>query len=219
MKSIWWVVALAVFAVIFLLFPVIEVTHFDKELVIGNETYYEMETDVEYRPTGVMEEYPCYKNVSILGETSKILSPCYRPIYEPVVTHRQVAKTGEVVKVQDISTTERIGMFENLWIHTFSPPFSPIAITGSVPKTSEPFTVNTKEWVIDWAYVPNPNHPEGNFFSFVVTAQGETTSDVESMLFAEETSGSILSHAGPGEYYVTVEATNIRSWGILIKPA
>jgi len=210
MKSIWWVVGLAVFALIFLLFPLLEVEHVDKELVVGEGTYYEMEMDVQY--------YNCYYTSEWTGKEMTPRRIC-KPLTSPVTTYRQVAKTGEVVKVQDISTTEKVGLLEDMWIHTFSTPFSPIAITGSEGKTSETFTVNTKEWLIEWIYVPDPNHPESNSFGFLIYPAEETTLYVESVVLPEETSGSIHSHAGPGEYYVTVEATNIRSWGILIKPA
>jgi len=232
MRSIWWVTALVIFALIFLLFPVREVTHVDKKLVVGNGTYYELDRYADLPEgshiddvgnIGTPDGWTIWANGDYTTpEGERITGSSF-------IRCTPVTKTGEVVKVQVMRTTGRRGMFESLWIHTFSTSFSPIvitgsaitgcAITGSARKTSQPFTVNTKQWVIDWAYVPDPNHPEGNFFGFVVTTQGETTSDVESMLFPEETSGSIHSDAGPGEYYVTVEATNIRSWGILIKPA
>jgi len=96
--------------------------------------------------------------------------------------------------------------------------FEPIVITGSGDKTSPPFTVTTEEWVIDWSYVPDSEYPEMAMFGFFVYPRGETAVYVESVLFAEETSGLTYSYAGAGEYYIKVTAGNVKSWEVVISP-
>lgn len=96
--------------------------------------------------------------------------------------------------------------------------FEPIVITGSGDKTSSPFTVTTKEWVIDWSYVPDPQYPEFAVFGFSIYPRGETAIYVESVLFPEGTSGSTYSYAGAGEYYIKVSVANVKSWKVIISP-
>ncbi len=96
--------------------------------------------------------------------------------------------------------------------------FEPIVLTGSGSKTSPPFTVTTDEWIIDWSYTSDD--PEWYVvFGFFVYPREETTSFVESILFPQNTNGSTYSYAGAGEYYIKVEASNIKSWNITIRPA
>ena len=127
-------------------------------------------------------------------------------------------------KSKRISTLEqRVAELEELLAEATAPAptpstFEPIVITGSGDKTSSPFTVTTEEWVIDWSYVPDPEYPEMAMFGFFVYPRGETALYVESVLFAEETSGSTYSYADAGEYYIKVTAGNIKSWEIVISP-
>ncbi|GAI80258.1 unnamed protein product [marine sediment metagenome] len=102
------------------------------------------------------------------------------------------------------------------------PTFESILITGSSDKTSPPFRVTTKEWVIDWSYVPDPEWaaalvPGMNVFGFFVYPRGETVMYVESVMFPEGTSGTIYSYAGAGEYYIQVIG-NAKSWEVVISP-
>ena len=97
--------------------------------------------------------------------------------------------------------------------------FNPITITGVGDKTSAPFTVTTNEWIIDWSFIPDPDYPDMSLFSLFVYPRGETTIYVESVLFADTTSGSTYSYAGPGEYYIKVSAANVQSWTVIIRPA
>jgi len=97
--------------------------------------------------------------------------------------------------------------------------FEPIEISGSSDMTSPPFTVTTKEWTIDWSYVPNTEYPGFATFVFFVYPRGETEMYVESMINAAGTSGSTYSYAGAGDYYVVVIAGNVNSWKIVISPA
>jgi hypothetical protein len=99
-----------------------------------------------------------------------------------------------------------------------TPSFEPILITGSSDKTSPPFTVTTKEWIIDWSYVPDPEWPEMAVFGFFVYPRGETVMFVESVLFPEGTSGTTYSYAGAGEYYIQVLVGNVKSWEVVISP-
>jgi len=96
--------------------------------------------------------------------------------------------------------------------------FESIIITGTVHKTSQPFRVNTKEWIANWSYVPYPEYPELAVFQFYIYPKGETVMFVEFMLVPEGTSGSTYSYAGAGEYYIKVIADNVKSWEVVISP-
>ena len=96
--------------------------------------------------------------------------------------------------------------------------FESIIITGTGGKTSQPFTVTTKEWIINWSYVPYPEYPELAVFQFFLYPRGETVMFEEFMLLPEGTSGSTYSYAGAGEYYIKVKANNVKSWEVVISP-
>ncbi len=96
--------------------------------------------------------------------------------------------------------------------------FESIIITGIGDKTSQPFRVTTKEWIVNWSYVPYPEYPELGVFRFFVYPTGESVMFVDSMLLPRGTSGSIYSYAGVGEYYIKVTASNIESWEVVISP-
>jgi len=97
--------------------------------------------------------------------------------------------------------------------------FDPIIITGSSDKTSPPFEVTTKEWIIDWSYTPDSEYSEYAVFGFFVYPRGETAMYVEAISASDDTSGSTYSYAGIGEYYVEVICGNLQSWEIIIRPA
>ena len=97
--------------------------------------------------------------------------------------------------------------------------FDPIIITGSSDKTSPPFEVTTKEWIIEWSYIPDSEYPEYAVFGFFVYPRGETVMYVEAISTSDDTSGSTYSYAGIGEYYVEVICGNLQSWEIIIRPA
>jgi hypothetical protein len=96
--------------------------------------------------------------------------------------------------------------------------FESITITGIGGKTSQPFRVTTKEWIVNWSYVPYPEYPELAVFQFFIYPRGEPVMFVELMLLPEDTSGSTHSYAGAGEYYIKVTANNVKSWEVLISP-
>lgn len=100
-----------------------------------------------------------------------------------------------------------------------SPPatFGPIEITGSGSTTSPPFTVTTEEWIIDWSYIPSLESPM-TIFSFFIYPRGEAVKFVEFAFLITETSGSMYSYAGKGEYYIKVIAANVKSWKVVIEP-
>ena len=126
-------------------------------------------------------------------------------------------------KSKQISALEkRVAELEELLEEATAPAptpttFEPIIITGSGDKTSSPFTVTTREWIIDWSY--KTSQPDYAMFSFFVYPRGETALFVESVLFPSDTSGSTYSYAGAGGYYIKVLAANITSWTIIIRPA
>ena len=93
----------------------------------------------------------------------------------------------------------------------------PIVITGAGDRTSPPFAVTTKEWIIDWSYTTDSEYPG---FSFYVYPRGETTGYIESVSTGdEERNGTTYVYAAPREYYVEVIAANLNSWQITIRPA
>jgi hypothetical protein len=96
--------------------------------------------------------------------------------------------------------------------------FESIIITGTANKTSQPFTVTTKEWTADWSYVPLPEYPELATFQFYIFPEGEIAMFVGSMILSNGTSGSLHIDAGAGEYYIRVVADNLKSWKIVISP-
>jgi len=219
MKSIWWVVALAVFALIILLFPFIEVEYVEKEPVTETEVYYEMEPYLECHevPYTVWEPIPPLPPVDPSTHYNSKWRTEWRT--ECDTEYTKVKKLREVVISEAVTKTKRIGMFKNWWLHTHPPPFRPILTTGFSNKTTSPFNINTKEWVINWSYVPESDHSERAFFGFFIYPAEEATPYAESLVLPQETSGSIHSDAGPGEYYLEVEASNVEYWRILIKPA
>ncbi|MFC2058392.1 hypothetical protein ACFLTS_01955 [Chloroflexota bacterium] len=95
--------------------------------------------------------------------------------------------------------------------------FESIIITGTGHETSQPFRVNTKEWVANWSYVPYPKYPELAVFQFFIYRKGETSMFAGFMLSPEGTSGS-YSYTDAGEYYIKVVAENVESWEIVISP-
>jgi len=97
--------------------------------------------------------------------------------------------------------------------------FSPVTFTGSSMQTTSPFEVTTKEWIIDWSYIPDYEYPEYAVFGFFVYPRGETVDFVEAMMSPGSTSGSTYSYAGPGEYYIEVHCANIQSWEITVGSA
>ncbi len=101
---------------------------------------------------------------------------------------------------------------------TAPPAFESIIITGIGNKTSQPFRVTTKEWIVNWSYVPYPEYPELAVFHFFIYPEGEPVMFVELMLLPEDTSGSTYSYAGAGEYYIKVTANNVKSWEVVISP-
>ena len=83
---------------------------------------------------------------------------------------------------------------------------------------SQPFRVTTKEWNVNWSYIPYTEYPQLAVFHFSIYPRGETVMLSEIMLLPEGTSGSIYSYVGAGEYYIKVTANNVKSWQIVISP-
>ena len=96
--------------------------------------------------------------------------------------------------------------------------FESIVITGTADKVSEPFSVNTKEWIANWSYVPYPEYPELAAFQLYIYPKGGAIIFEEFLLEPDGTSGSLHSDAGAGEYYIRVGANNVKSWEVVISP-
>ena len=132
------------------------------------------------------------------------------------------AQTVSFTITKNVAQNYNVAIDGHTGSFTLSQPatFEPITIIGAGDKTSPPFTVTTDEWIIEWSYIPDPEYPEFAVFGWFVYPRGETALYVESGMAATgETSGSTYSYAGPGEYYLTVTAANIKSWKVVIKPA
>ena len=97
--------------------------------------------------------------------------------------------------------------------------FEPITFTGSDMQTTPPFEVTTREWIIDWSYIPDYEYFEYAVFQFFVYPRGETVNFVEAMVSPGGIAGSTYSYMGTGEYYIKVYCGNIESWEITIRPA
>lgn len=92
--------------------------------------------------------------------------------------------------------------------------FQPVYLSGSGDKTTAPFTVTTREWIIDWTL----NTTDDDFvFCLFCYPRGETVMYVESIGFPDAKSGSTYSYAGPGEYYIKVISSC--PWEVTIQPA
>jgi len=106
-------------------------------------------------------------------------------------------------------------------IPSISPPvsdtFEPVTFTGSSDKTTSPFTVTTREWIIAWSYVPDPEYD--GVFAFYVYPRGETAMFVEAIVADGDTVGTTYSYAGKGEYYIKVFCLFVQHWEITISPA
>ncbi len=126
--------------------------------------------------------------------------------YLMVVVLLLVSCTSTVTEKETATPPEEAATFES------------IMITGIGGKTSQPFRVTIKEWIVNWSYVPYPEYPELAVFHFFIYPRGETVIFVESMLLPEGTSGSTYSYAGAGEYYIKVTANNVKSWEVAISP-
>ena len=117
-----------------------------------------------------------------------------------------------------VSCTPAVTEVEKAALPEEATTFESIIITGIGDKASQPFRVTTKEWIVNWSYVPYPEYPQLAVFSFFIYPRGETVIFVELMLVPEGTSGSTYSYAGAGEYYIKVIADNVKSWEIVISP-
>ena len=95
--------------------------------------------------------------------------------------------------------------------------FNPITLKGTDSETTSPFTVTTKEWIIEWSY--STDDPEYAIFGFFIYPRGETERYAEAVLFPKVTNGTTYSYAGPGEYYIKTNVGNITQWEIIIRPA
>ncbi len=94
--------------------------------------------------------------------------------------------------------------------------FSPITFTGSDGKTTPPFTVTTKEWIVEWTYTPKDDAPGMHYFAIVIWERGKDKFVVWQL--PESTYGSTYCYAGAGDYYLEVGAVGIKEWQITIKP-
>jgi len=97
-----------------------------------------------------------------------------------------------------------------------SEPEEHIVFIGSDNTTTLPFEITTKKWIVDWSYITDDSKVA--LFSFFIYLKGETEIPTEAVFITEETSGSLYSNAGPGEYYVRVEVFDVKYWKIIIKP-
>jgi hypothetical protein len=94
-------------------------------------------------------------------------------------------------------------------------PSLPVTFTGTGPMNTAPFQATTGSWKIDWSYTTDKADvptfgvsvfPVGkNYFTDLITAY-------------EKPSGSSVSKAGPGKYFLQVYCVNVSSWSITVSP-
>jgi hypothetical protein len=94
--------------------------------------------------------------------------------------------------------------------------FNPVTFRGSDSTTTAPFTVTTKEWIVEWTYTPKDNAPGMYYFAIVIWERGKDKFVVWQL--PESTYGSTYCYAGAGDYYLEVGAVGIKEWQITIKP-
>ena len=98
--------------------------------------------------------------------------------------------------------------------------FEPIVFSGSDSQKTPPFTIPTKEWIIDWSYTTSGSPPI--LFSVMVYPRGKTPEKgdtyAEAIIYPQKTSGTTYSYAGPGDYYLVVGAYDIEEWVVTIRP-
>lgn len=92
-------------------------------------------------------------------------------------------------------------------------------ITGSGTQTTNEFMVNGSEWRIRWSYTPDAEFPDLTAFSFFVYPHSETSAYVGHVIQykAEITSGTLDLNDGTGLHYITVLATNTRSYTLIVE--
>ncbi|MBI5966263.1 MAG: hypothetical protein HY882_00195 [Deltaproteobacteria bacterium] len=106
-----------------------------------------------------------------------------------------------------------LGTFACAKLGLAPPPLEPVKFSGSKDFTSEPFSINTKEWQINWEYkaeekkVPNlvlhvyPGGDKVNWIEMVKTPRFDA-------------SGNTYLYQGKGRYYIKVTARNIANWQV-----
>lgn len=131
----------------------------------------------------------------------------------PITTQQIMTATAPTVTV----TIPPITVTITTTASSSTTPFEPITITGSGDMTSAPFSITSKQWIVDWSCIPKDSR--GMVFGFVIRRQG-SSANVESTdtSNSELQSGIIISHAGPGVYYIILIAFNIENWNITISP-
>ncbi len=94
--------------------------------------------------------------------------------------------------------------------------FAPITFTGVDSRTTAPFYIPTREWSVDWSFDARDFSPGHYVFIFVIGERGKDGFAVWQL--PESPSGSTYSYAGPGEYYLDVNAAGLNEWTITIRP-
>jgi len=91
--------------------------------------------------------------------------------------------------------------------------FEPITFSGVGDKTTAPFTVPAKEFVIEWRW--SSDNPE---YAAMFIALYSRPGQLLQMVSCDAPHDTTYSYTGPGEMYLDVGAANLESWDIAILP-
>jgi hypothetical protein len=89
-------------------------------------------------------------------------------------------------------------------------------VTGSKDKISNNFTIQAKEWRLEWSYTPDPQFPQYSVLYVFTYPQGENISYVD-YISANKTSGTEYIHQGQGNFYLDILEANIPSYTIAVQ--
>jgi len=90
--------------------------------------------------------------------------------------------------------------------------------SGSETYTTNYFVCNHEEWMILWAYKPDPNYPDLAALAIFAYPQGETASYVASVfkMGSADTIGWTFVHNKAGTFYLEISTANTQSYAISI---
>lgn len=88
--------------------------------------------------------------------------------------------------------------------------------TGIGTKTTEPFTIESESWVIDWVHVPSElNDQSIGTFQIMVYNVEEPDMPVIIAANSREREADVFTIAGKGTFYLMINAANTR-WAVRI---
>ncbi len=88
--------------------------------------------------------------------------------------------------------------------------------TGIGPRTTDPFTIESESWVIDWRHVPSElnDQPIGTFQIMVYNVE-EPDMPVIIAANSQEKEADVFTIEGKGTFYLMINAANTR-WAVRV---